>query len=309
MQVVEPSAADECLPATQAEQTSGEDPHLVLENFPPRHELHADAPSLLENLPASHAWQTDNDFAPGVFEKVPTKHCPEHVEADDAPANFPASQSEQALRPATLANFPGWQSEQVAADADVAPDCPYLPAAHMTPRHEVIPGSWAYLPAPHNVQLLDEEGEYDPAEHALHVVAPVDAKYVPAEHVVHSLASSAFVYVPVVHKEHAVAPDCEYEPLEHDKHIAVDADVAPVWPYLPGAHKEPEHPGFPPIPPAWEFHVALNPEYVESPSEVKTICMYPVSDVYWVEELAVPESLASSSRDSQDVADEDEEQE
>ena len=33
----------------------------------------------------------------------------------------------------------------------------------------------------------------------------------------------------------------EYVPAGHGAHIAAAEEVAPVWPYLPAAHKEPEH--------------------------------------------------------------------
>ena len=33
----------------------------------------------------------------------------------------------------------------------------------------------------------------------------------------------------------------EYVPAGHGAHVAAAEEVAPVWPYLPAAHKEPEH--------------------------------------------------------------------
>ena len=41
----------------------------------------------------------------------------------------------------------------------------YVPAAH--PMHAIAPDEGKYLPVAHNVQMLDEEDENEPAEHEM----------------------------------------------------------------------------------------------------------------------------------------------
>ena len=89
----------------------------------------------------------------------------------------------------------------------------YVPAAH--PVHALAPDEGEYLPEVHNVQLLDEEDENEPAEHEMQVEdveAPVDAEYVPAAHSVHALAPDEGEYLPVVHSVQLLAPEEEDEP-------------------------------------------------------------------------------------------------
>ena len=81
----------------------------------------------------------------------------------------------------------------------------------------LAPDEREYLPAAHNVQLLDEEAvEYDPAAHSVQTVAPVAAEYVPAAHPVHVLAPDKGKYLPVAHNVQLLDEEDENEPAEHE---------------------------------------------------------------------------------------------
>ena len=84
--------------------------------------------------------------------------------------NVPGAQPAHALDPVTAVYEPAGQLEQVAVAADVFPAGPYLPAAQGVPAQTLsalAPDEREYLPAAHNVQLLDEEDENEPAEHEM----------------------------------------------------------------------------------------------------------------------------------------------
>ena len=68
---------------------------------------------------------------------------------------MPAGQFQQAELPVYSMCVPAGHNEQVAADADVAPVCPYFPAEQGVPEQvekEVAPTSSECVPAGHNEQ-------------------------------------------------------------------------------------------------------------------------------------------------------------
>ena len=87
-------------------------------------------------FPAGHAVQVSDDLAPNADENVSSGHVV-HVASDSAPredANFPAPHLVQSEAPAS-ANFPASQSEQALADVDSE----YLPAGQAC-LSEIPPG-------------------------------------------------------------------------------------------------------------------------------------------------------------------------
>jgi len=69
----------------------------------------------------------------------------------------------------------------------------------------------------------------------------------------------------------------EYVPAGHGAHVAAAEEVAPVWPYLPAAHKEPEHVAAEEeVAPVWPYLPAAHkePEHIEAAEEVAPVSMY-----------------------------------
>jgi hypothetical protein len=116
---------------------------------------------------------------------------------------------------------PAGHNEQVAADADVAPACPYFPSTeHGVPEHvdkEVAPTPSECVPAGQSQQTsAPVSSTYVPAGHSCGAVAPavdtnepagadkqapaavdpVSGLYVPAAHAVHVVPASESWYVP-----------------------------------------------------------------------------------------------------------------
>ena len=139
------------------------------------------------------------------------------VEAAVAAEHLPASQLEQTLKPVPDTYLPAGHPEQVAADADVAPPCPYSPTEQGVPEH------------------VDE------------TEAPTTFEYVPGAHLVQTAEPAAAENVPAVQLMQAEAPvDSMYVPAVHNEQVAADADVAPVCPYVPGEQSVPEQAVTPP---------------------------------------------------------------
>jgi len=69
----------------------------------------------------------------------------------------------------------------------------------------------------------------------------------------------------------------EYVPAGHSAHVAAEEEVAPVWPYLPAAHKEPEHVAAEEeVAPVWPYLPAAHkePEHIAAAQEVAPVSMY-----------------------------------
>ena len=112
---------------------------------------------------------------------------------------------------------PARHNEQAAADADVAPICPYFPAEQGVPEQvdqEVEPTTSEYVPAPQLTHVLAPEvEEYLPAPQGAHVLsndAPVALEYLPAPQRAHVLSNDAPVaveYLPGPQSVQAVAQE------------------------------------------------------------------------------------------------------
>lgn len=92
-----------------------------------------------------------------------------------------------------------------------------------------------YEPGRHSGQVTaPDDPDDDPAEQAVHVIAPALALWVPVRHLEHVVRPVAFEYVPGMHEEHLVAADGD----------AVEDPAAQVWhivdpvayEYVPAAH-------------------------------------------------------------------------
>ena len=145
---------------------------------------------------------------------------------------MPATQLIQTEAPAAE-YVPAGHNEQFAADADVAPDCPYFPVEQSVPEQvdeklapttfeyvpavqfvhtdwEDAPAVGEYFPAMQSVQLDWEEepsvGEYFPAMQSVHTEAPAVVEYFPAIQSVQLDWEEAPVYFPESHGRQAALP-------------------------------------------------------------------------------------------------------
>ncbi len=165
-------------------------------------------------VPAGHNKQVaaDADVAPVCPYFPAEQRVPEQVVEKVAPTTseyVPEGQWEQADRPVYSIYVPAGHNMQVAADADVAPRCPYFPAEQRVPvqvqkamaptTSEYVPeGQWEqadppvyiiYVPAGHNMQVASNANvtsvcPYFPAEQGVpeqvvKEMAPTTSEYVP----------------------------------------------------------------------------------------------------------------------------------
>ena len=96
---------------------------------------------------------------------------------------MPVGQFQQVEAPVEDLYLPAGHSEQVAADADVAPVCPYLPVEQRLPEQVDEEVAAEYVPAAQSMQVDCPASAYLPApqsEHVLTAVAPTAAEYLPA---------------------------------------------------------------------------------------------------------------------------------
>ena len=126
-------------------------------------EVHVNCPGLVLYFPASQLAQVEATLAPTASENLPavqSVHLEEPetglylpgaqlvqtVEASAA-EYFPASQLVQTVEAVPAVYLPAVHNEQVAADADVAPVCPYAPAEHRVPEQVDEEVADEYVPA------------------------------------------------------------------------------------------------------------------------------------------------------------------
>jgi hypothetical protein len=87
--------------------------------------------------------------------KKPGLHTlPAQAAAPAAVDHVPAGHTEQLLEPGDAEKEPAGHSVHVAADAVVAPDSAYEPAAHCAPAHVPTPPTDEYVPGAHKLQLV-----------------------------------------------------------------------------------------------------------------------------------------------------------
>ena len=83
---------------------------------------------------------------------------------------LPASQLVQVIDAFSAAYLPAGHNEQVAADADVAPVCPYVPAEQRAPEQVDEEVAAEYVPASQLVQVVEAGvAAYEPPGHGRHV--------------------------------------------------------------------------------------------------------------------------------------------
>jgi hypothetical protein len=225
----------------------------------------AEAPKPVYSIyvPAGHNEQVaaDADVAPVCPYFPEEQGVPEQVVEELAPTiseYVPAGHFQQAKSPARFPVYsiyvPAGHNEQVAADADVAPVCPYFPEEQGVPEQvvkEVAPTISEYVPAG---QIQQAEASVDliyvPAGHNEQVAADADVApvcpYFPeeqgiSEQVVEEVAPTISEYVPAGQFQQAEVPVYSiYVPAGHNEQVAADADVAPVCPYFPEEQGVPE---------------------------------------------------------------------
>ena len=108
-------------------------------------------------------------------------------------------------------------TQEMHVDELVAPlASEYLPATHCAHSAEDI----QKVPAGHNAQELEPDGEYDPVSthdwHTEELVAPLATEYSPAAQSVHTPDPEYLEYFPAGQAVHEEAPDGEYFPLSQE---------------------------------------------------------------------------------------------
>ena len=152
---------------------------------------------------------------------------------------LPTSQTLQAVSPEPSLNFPAAQAEH-ESKFDVV-EC--LPGEHVL--HELAPGKepvFVIEPAPHKMQRSSafdpSVPTYLPTPQSVHAPTFDFVEYFPAEHLVHVVAPvlvPLFVIEPAPHAIQPVVELVEYRPAKHGVHASAPG-VVPVLVIEPGEH-------------------------------------------------------------------------